>query len=113
MCCHTGTPEFLGLFCRSHLRVLQRSISRGDALLFGLRGGYVFSSRDDFGGGECADPQDRSRPCSRAVFQATATAIAAHLVRVALVAEWVPPFRDDERALWSVRPEIGVQYFWD
>ena len=79
----------------------------------GLRGGYVFSSRDDFGGGECADPQDRSRPCSRAVFQATATAIAAHLVRVALVAEWVPPFRDDERALWSVRPEIGVQYFWD
>ena len=39
--------------------------------------------------------------------------IAAHLVRVALVAEWVPPFRDDERALWSVRPEIGVQYFWD
>ncbi|MCB9625642.1 MAG: hypothetical protein H6723_20170, partial [Sandaracinus sp.] len=78
----------------------------------GLRGGWLFSSRDDFGGGECADPQDRTRPCSRAVFQATLTAIGFHLVRIAVVGEWLPALRDDERTLWAVRPEIGVQLFW-
>lgn len=77
----------------------------------GLRGGSLLSSRHDFRAGECASPTDRSRPRSRAVFEAIATASGVHLVRVAMVAEQTPALHTDERSLSSRRPETGVRLF--
>lgn len=79
----------------------------------GLRAGYLFSSRDRFGTGECEDDTDRVRPCSRLVTQATLTAIGFHLVRFAVVGEWAPPLRESQAGLWAIRPEVGVQLFWE
>ena len=110
----SSVPRWLGLTPLLGVEVeLGAPFDGALQLRTGLRGGYLLSSRDDFGTGECASPQDRSRPCSRAVFQATATAIGFHLVRVALVAEWAPALRTDERSLWALRPEIGLQLFWE
>ena len=110
----SSSPRWLGLAPLLGVEVeLGAPFDGALQLRTGVRGGYLFSSRDDFGTGDCDAPADRTRPCSRAVFQATLTAIGFHLVRFALVGEWAPALRDQERTLWALRPEIGVQLFWE
>lgn len=110
----SSTPAWLGVAPLLGVEVeLGAPFDGALQLRTGVRGGYLFSSRDDFGTGTCDAPQDRTRPCSRAIFQATATAIGFHLVRFALVGEWAPAMRDGERTLWALRPEVGVQLFWE
>jgi len=110
----SSSPRWLGLAPLLGVEVeLGAPFDGALQLRTGVRGGYLFSSRDDFGTGDCDAPADRTRPCSRAVFQATLSAIGFHLVRFALVGEWAPALRDQERTLWALRPEIGVQLFWE
>jgi len=76
---------------------------------FLLRGGYVLSPNDSFGGTPCQG-QDQSTlgACSRPAVEAGAAATVIGLLRAQILFQWYPPAWGLP-GLWSISPSLGFQ----
>jgi hypothetical protein len=76
---------------------------------FLLRGGYVLSPNDGFGGSPCEgqDPVTIGA-CSRPVVEAGAAAAVTGILRLQLMAAWYPPAWGMP-GLWALLPSLGFQ----
>ena len=76
---------------------------------FLLRGGYVLSPHDDFGGSPCEgqDPVTIGA-CSRPVVEAGAAAAVMGVLRLQLLGAWYPPAWGMP-GLWALIPSLGFQ----
>ncbi len=76
---------------------------------FLLRGGYVLSPNDDFGGSPCQG-QDRVTlgACSRPAVELGAAATVTGVLRVQVLGQWYPPAWGLP-GLWSITPSLGFQ----
>jgi hypothetical protein len=76
---------------------------------FLLRGGYVLSPNDDFGGSPCQG-QDRVAvgACSRPAVEVGAAATVTGILRVQILGQWYPPAWGLP-GLWSISPSLGFQ----
>ncbi len=76
---------------------------------FLLRGGYVLSPNDSFGGSPC-EGQDRVTigACSRPAVETGAAVAFTGLLRLQVMVAWYPPAFASP-GLWAVLPSIGVQ----
>ncbi|HET8540333.1 MAG TPA: patatin-like phospholipase family protein [Anaeromyxobacter sp.] len=76
-----------------------------------LRGGWVFSSKDDGGLGTCPDPgNDGIGYCSRATIQAGVSATLLERIRLQVTGNWYPPRRGGDEHQWAIGPGVGVQW---
>ncbi len=76
---------------------------------FLLRGGYVLSPNDDFGGAPC-EGQDRETigACSRPAVETGAAVAVTGFLRLQLLFAWYPPAFGSP-GLWAVLPSLGIQ----
>ena len=76
---------------------------------FLLRGGYVLSPHDDFGGSPC-EGQDRETigACSRPAVETGATVSVSGFLRAQLMFAWYPP-AFGAPGLWAILPSLGLQ----
>ncbi|MEI7703762.1 MAG: patatin-like phospholipase family protein [Deltaproteobacteria bacterium] len=76
---------------------------------FLVRGGYVLSPNDSFGGSSC-EGQDRVTiaACTRPVVEAGAAAAIAGFLRIQLMGAWYPPAFGSP-GLWALLPSLGFQ----
>ncbi len=76
---------------------------------FLLRGGYMLSPNDSFGGSPC-EGQDRVTigACSRPAVEAGAAAALVGVLRLQLMFAWYPPAFGSP-GLWAILPTLGVQ----
>jgi hypothetical protein len=76
---------------------------------FLLRGGYVLSPNDGFGGSPCQG-QDREKvgACSRPAVETGAAATVTGVLRIQLLVQWYPPAWGLP-GLWSISPSLGFQ----
>jgi hypothetical protein len=76
---------------------------------FLLRGGYVLSPNDSFGGSPCQG-QDRETvgACSRWAVETGAAATVTGVLRIQLLVQWYPPAWGLP-GLWSISPSLGFQ----
>jgi hypothetical protein len=76
---------------------------------FLLRGGYVLSPNDGFGGKPCGgtDPVTIGA-CSRPALEAGAAAAVTGILRLQLMAAWYPPAWGMP-GLWALLPSLGFQ----
>lgn len=76
-----------------------------------LRAGYIFSANDQFLAKPCGVlPNEELMQCSRFVTQLQIGVTLLSRVRLQFLAEWYPAFRSNQKTLWSVTPEVGVQF---
>jgi hypothetical protein len=76
---------------------------------FLLRGGYMLSPNDSFGGSPC-EGQDRVTigACSRPAVEAGAAAAVIGVLRLQLMFAWYPPAFGSP-GLWAILPSLGFQ----
>ncbi|MBS1109979.1 MAG: hypothetical protein H6Q88_1971, partial [Anaeromyxobacteraceae bacterium] len=76
---------------------------------FLLRGGYVLSPHDDFGGSPC-EGQDRETigACSRPAVETGAAVAVSGFLRAQLMFAWYPPAFGSP-GLWAILPSLGLQ----
>jgi predicted acylesterase/phospholipase RssA len=76
---------------------------------FLLRGGYMLSPNDSFGGSPC-EGQDRETigACSRPAVEAGAAAAVTGIVRLQVMLAWYPPAFGSP-GLWAFLPSLGFQ----
>jgi hypothetical protein len=76
---------------------------------FLLRGGYMLSPNDSFGGSSC-EGQDRVTigACSRPAVEAGAAAAVAGILRFQVMFAWYPPAFGSP-GLWAILPSLGFQ----
>jgi predicted acylesterase/phospholipase RssA len=76
---------------------------------FLLRGGYMLSPDDSFGGKPCeGDDRVKIGACSRPALEAGAAATVAGVLRVQLMTAWYPPAFGSP-GLWALLPSLGFQ----
>lgn len=76
-----------------------------------LRLGYMFSANDRFTRDPCtAGAAEALTECSRFVTQLQVGATLLGRLRLQLLAEWYPSLRAGQKTLWSLTPEVGVQF---
>ena len=75
----------------------------------GLRGGWLFGSPDDGGFGQCSNPGDNTRPCSRPVIEANIALHIIDLFRIALTGQVAPSIRNNESTFFEIRPSLSAQ----
>jgi hypothetical protein len=79
------------------------------SLLF--RGGWLFSSKDGGGFGDCPVPApDAIGGCSRPMVQGGVSATLLERIRLQLTGNWYPPAKSGQSHQWSIGPGIGVQW---
>jgi hypothetical protein len=76
---------------------------------FLLRGGYVLSPNDDFGGSPCQG-QDRVTigACSRPAVEIGVAAAVTGVLRIQILGQWYPPAWGLP-GLWGITPSLGFQ----
>ncbi|MEM9194661.1 MAG: patatin-like phospholipase family protein, partial [Myxococcota bacterium] len=72
--------------------------------------GFQFSTEDTFGGGDCDFERELEFPCSRFVAASHLSTTIGGLLRIQLTGLWGPPFRDEQKNFWAIRPMLGVQF---
>lgn len=82
-------------------------------LRLGLRGGWMFSTVDAGGLGDCAASARSARPCSRPVLEAQVSFLVLDLLRLGVQGYYIPRIREGESALLGLRPSIGAQVVLD
>jgi len=77
---------------------------------FLLRGGYVLSLNDDFGGSPCQG-QDRVTvgACSRPAVELGGALAVVGVLRVQILGQWYPPAWGSP-GLWAISPSLGFQF---
>jgi hypothetical protein len=76
-----------------------------------LRGGWLFSTNDGGGFGDCPDPApDAIGGCSRPIVQGGVSATLLERIRLQLTGNWYPPAHSGQKHQWSIGPGIGVQW---
>ncbi len=76
-----------------------------------LRLGYMFSANDRFTRDACtAGAAEALTECSRLVTQLQIGATLLGRLRLQLLAEWYPSLHAGQKTLWSLTPEVGVQF---
>jgi hypothetical protein len=76
---------------------------------FLLRGGWMLSPNDSFGGKPCeGDDRVTIGACSRPAVEAGAAAAITGLLRLQLMLAWYPPAFGSP-GLWAVLPSLGFQ----
>jgi hypothetical protein len=76
-----------------------------------LRGGWMFSSKDEGGFGTCPDTgNDTIGYCSRATVQAGVSATVLERIRLQVTGNWYPPAASGQKNQWAIGPGIGVQW---
>jgi hypothetical protein len=78
---------------------------------FIVRGGMLFSGRDEFGFGSCPNPDtEQVASCSRPVLGAGVAAAALERLRFQLLFNWYFPMGNQTKAWWTLVPALGVQW---
>ncbi len=76
-----------------------------------VRGGWMFSSEDDGGFGDCPDVGNETIGyCSRPAIQAGVSATVLERIRLQVTGNWYPPAKSGEKNQWAIGPGIGVQW---
>jgi hypothetical protein len=76
-----------------------------------LRGGWLFSTNDGGGFGDCPDPASSEiGSCSRPIVQAGVSATLLERIRLQVTMNWYPAIHTGQEQQWSIGPGIGVQW---
>ena len=75
---------------------------------FVARAGWQLSSGDDLGARPCVAPSQDFSACSRLAVQAGVFGVGLEILRLQLMAEWLPPW-NGRSGLFAISPNLGVQ----